>query len=203
MLESKIIPIFPVNITMNNLGRNFTEKEKECFSKYTKDVKNAVNNSFSSNNKVLDDPELIDIKKFVLENLNFYLKKVISPNSQNNELYLTESWIAKTNKGEHHHTHSHANSILSGVLYLNTINKDGIVLYSPHRPRIDISRDNNTRDYNNLNIIVKNGDLILFPSTLMHSVKTNTSDEERISLAFNSFIKGTVSTSPLNQLNLE
>ena len=188
---------------MNNLGRNFTEKEKECFSKYTKDVKNAVNNSFSSNNKVLDDPELKNIKKFVLENLNFYLKKVISPNSENNELYLTESWIAKTKKGEHHHTHSHSNSILSGVLYLNTINKDGIVLYSPHRPRIDISRDNNTRDYNNLNIIVKNGDLILFPSTLMHSVKTNTSDKERISLAFNSFIKGTVSTSPLNQLNLE
>ena len=87
--------------------------------------------------------------------------------------------------------------------YLNTINKDGIVLYSPHRPRIDISRDNNTRDYNNLNVTVKNGDLILFPSTLMHSVKTNTSNKERISLAFNSFIKGTVSTSPLNQLDLE
>ena len=68
---------------------------------------------------------------------------------------------------------------------------------------MDISRDNNTRGYNNLNIIVKNGDLILFPSTLMHSVKTNTTDKERISLAFNSFIKGTVSTSPLNQLNLE
>ena len=63
MLESKIITIFPVNITMNNLGRNFTEKEKESFTKYTKDVKNAVTNTFSSNNKIVDDTELIDIKK--------------------------------------------------------------------------------------------------------------------------------------------
>ena len=203
MSESKIIPIFPINITMNNIGRDFTEDELTCFSKHKKSVKKAISNSFTTNNNILDELELKNIKKFILENLNFYLRKVISPISKDNELYLTESWITKTNKSEHHHTHSHANSVISGVLYLKTINKDSITLYSPHRPRIDISRDNKTKDYNNLEVLVRKGDLILFPSTLMHSVKTNVTDDERVSLAFNSFIKGTISTMLLNQLTLK
>ena len=203
MSESKIIPIFPINITMNNIGRDFTEDELTCFSKHKKSVKKAISNSFTANNNILDELELKNIKKFILENLNFYLRKVISPISKDNELYLTESWITKTNKNEHHHTHSHANSVISGVLYLKTINKDSITLYSPHRPRIDISRDNQTKDYNNLEVLVRKGDLILFPSTLMHSVKTNVTEDERVSLAFNSFIKGTISTMLLNQLTLK
>ena len=203
MSESKIIPIFPINITMNNIVRDFTEDELTCFSKHKKSVKKAISNSFTANNNILDELELKNIKKFILENLNFYLRKVISPISKDNELYLTESWITKTNKNEHHHTHSHANSVISGVLYLKTINKDSITLYSPHRPRIDISRDNQTIDYNNLEVLVRKGDLILFPSTLMHSVKTNVTEDERVSLAFNSFIKGTISTMLLNQLTLK
>ena len=203
MSESKIIPIFPINITMNNIGRDFTEDELTCFSKHKKSVTKAISNSFTTNNNILDELELKNIKKFILENLNFYLRKVISPISKDNELYLTESWITKTNKNEHHHTHSHANSVISGVLYLKTINKDSITLYSPHRPRIDISRDNQTKDYNNLEVLVRKGDLILFPSTLMHSVKTNVTEDERVSLAFNSFIKGTISTMLLNQLTLK
>ena len=203
MSESKIIPIFPINITMNNIGRDFTEDELTCFSKHKKSVTKAISNSFTTNNNILDELELKNIKKFILKNFNFYLRKVISPISKDNELYLTESWITKTNKNEHHHTHSHANSVISGVLYLKTINKDSITLYSPHRPRIDISRDNQTKDYNNLEVLVRKGDLILFPSTLMHSVKTNVTEDERVSLAFNSFIKGTISTMLLNQLTLK
>ena len=37
---------------------------------------------------------------------------------------------------------------------------------------------------------MKRGELILFPSNLSHSVPVNQSDEERISLSFNSWPKG-------------
>ena len=39
---------------------------------------------------------------------------------------------------------------------------------------------------------VGKGDIVLFPSTLEHSVPTTSDDKTRISLAFNSFIKGTL-----------
>ena len=82
MSESKIIPIFPINITMNNIGRDFTEDETNCFSKHKKKIQKAISNSFSSNNNILDELELKNIKKFILENLNFYLTKLKDPQVQ-------------------------------------------------------------------------------------------------------------------------
>ena len=41
-------------------------------------------------------------------------------------------------------------------------------------------------------IPLKKGDLILFPSNLSHSVPANQSDEERISLSFNTWCTGSL-----------
>ena len=52
-----------------------------------------------------------------------------------------------------------------------------------------------TRQFNTFNsatfmLPMKKGELILFPSHLTHSVPANQSDEERISLSFNTWAKG-------------
>ena len=39
---------------------------------------------------------------------------------------------------------------------------------------------------------VETGQLILFPSSLTHSVETKKGNNTRISLAFNTFVKGTI-----------
>ena len=39
---------------------------------------------------------------------------------------------------------------------------------------------------------MKMGELIIFPSSLTHSVRANQSDEERISLSFNTWAKGSL-----------
>ena len=39
---------------------------------------------------------------------------------------------------------------------------------------------------------MKRGELILFPSNLQHSVPVNSSEEERISLSFNSFFDSNI-----------
>ena len=51
----------------------------------------------------------------------------------------------------------------------------------------------------------ENGKLFLFPSTLMHSVAKNKSDVERISLSFNTFIKGQLGSAQnsLQALNIK
>ena len=202
MIDSKILPLFPINVTLSKLGRKFTENEKKSFVENQKIKTRAVANYFSTNNKVLEDPNLLDLKSFIQQKLDFYLKEIISPISKSVELYITESWLAETHKDQHHHAHSHSNSIISGVLYIDTIEKNGIQLFSPHKSIIDISRDNRTKDYKFIELIVSDGDLILFPSYLMHSVKKNNSNKTRLSLAFNSFVKGDISTLPLNKLKI-
>ena len=50
---------------------------------------------------------------------------------------------------------------------------------------------------------VGSGDLVLFPSNLVHSVEQATGDHTRISLAFNVFVKGELgSPDRLNSLTL-
>ena len=41
-----------------------------------------------------------------------------------------------------------------------------------------------------MRILVESGDLVLFPSSFQHEVPQTTSKETRISIAFNTFIRG-------------
>ena len=52
-----------------------------------------------------------------------------------------------------------------------------------------------TKEYNHWNsktwsFVVNNGDVVLFPSELEHMVQVKTTDNTRISLSFNVFVKG-------------
>ena len=47
---------------------------------------------------------------------------------------------------------------------------------------------------------IKNGDILLFPSHVMHKIRKNLSDEPRYSLAFNYFVRGKFG---LNEYELE
>jgi ectoine hydroxylase-related dioxygenase (phytanoyl-CoA dioxygenase family) len=50
---------------------------------------------------------------------------------------------------------------------------------------------------------VKTGDIVIFPSSLIHSVETKQGNNTRISLAFNVFIKGTIGiNNSLTELHL-
>jgi ectoine hydroxylase-related dioxygenase (phytanoyl-CoA dioxygenase family) len=44
------------------------------------------------------------------------------------------------------------------------------------------------------NIPLEDNDVIIFPSKMYHSVAPNRTDNLRISIAFNSFIRGTIGT---------
>ena len=69
--------------------------------------------------------------------------------------------------------------------------KDKIMFYRKDNEQLRLATDT-YEPYNSYTwwIGIKTYDIILFPSSLTHSVEPVTSDETRISLAFNSFIKG-------------
>ena len=100
-----------------------------------------------------------------------------------------KNWANRNPKGSRHHEHVHPNSIISGVMYFQINEK---------LPPIQFSKTNQDGikldpiKYNNLTaesfmLPCKPGELILFPSSLKHSVPINQSDEDRISISFNTF----------------
>ena len=183
--------LFPTPVYISEINRPFTKKELN----FVDNQKNKVNknfNSFTKDTYILDKPELKSIKSFIDKNCKNYLDKIISPKHKV-ELYVTQSWINYMKQGEHHHPHAHPNSIVSGVFYLNADDKNDSIKfthpkgYQQIKPEID--------KYNIWNsdtwwLPVKTGQLIMFPSSLVHRVDTKKSHNTRISLAFNTFYRG-------------
>ena len=148
-------------------------------------------NRQSEDTFVLDKPELANIRAFIEAKLHKFVTEIMA---SSDKLVITQSWLNKNKKGESHHEHVHPNSMVSGVWYPQ-IHESLPPIQFRSRGQRDISLQ--TEKYNTFNsatfmLPMKRGELILFPSNLQHSVPVNQSDEERISLSFNSWPKGSM-----------
>ena len=108
--------------------------------------------------------------------------------------YITQSWLNYTKTDQFHHMHNHPNSYISGVFYIDVDDKvDKITFLKKPYPTIElVPTKYNIFNSNSWWYSVKNGDLLLFPSYLTHGVDKKKETNNRISLSFNVFFKGTI-----------
>jgi hypothetical protein len=105
---------------------------------------------------------------------------------------LKEMWVNVLDTGGRQAMHNHANSFISGVVYLTRTHADArtVFLKSPGGHDFAFKNDNagvTTGPYNAdkwISPAPEPGDVVLFPSYLMHAVPGNPG-ERRISMAFN------------------
>ena len=87
-----------------------------------------------------------------------------------------EWWYNINGKGHWNIPHTHPNSDLALVIYLT--DSDGLLqLINPHLMRT------NSQHYTGIN--AKRGDILIFPSDLLHYVMPNPREEDRISISMN------------------
>ena len=105
---------------------------------------------------------------------------------------LKEMWVNVLDTGGRQAMHNHANSFISGVAYLTHTHPDARTVFMKAPGGSDFSFKNDhagvvTGPYNAdkwISMAPEPGDIVLFPSYLMHAVPTNPG-VRRISLAFN------------------
>ena len=98
--------IFPTALMTFALEREFTKEELECVNK--QELGFSIGNEGSYNHRVLEDPAMKDLKKFVQDGLNQYFEEIYSPaRPEEVRLKLTQSWTNVTEPGENHHIHYH------------------------------------------------------------------------------------------------
>jgi uncharacterized protein (TIGR02466 family) len=185
--------IFPTVVTFDTLEREFTQEEKDFFEKISKDTYKNIGNTTSTNNYLLNEPEMANIKTFIQSCVNGYLDTVCNL-ADGHHMEITQSWTNYSEKGQFHSRHWHENSFLSGVFYINA-KKDLDKIYFFNSQKQQIKPE--IKEWTVLNspswfFPVESMQLVLFPSTLEHMVQTVESDETRVSLAFNTFFKGTI-----------
>jgi uncharacterized protein (TIGR02466 family) len=192
--------IFPTPIVRTTLGRDISQDELKIISDNKQLTSSNFGNVTSKNTYILDS--LPNIKTKLEDSVDFYVNNIIKP-QHNIEFYITQSWLNYTEPGKFHHKHTHSNSIISGSLYFNAQEgKDKIFFFNDSYTQIWCTpREWNQYNSVSWNFPVKTGDIILFPSNLPHSVEPTVSDDTRISLAFNVFVRGDLGdTSELTKL---
>mgnify|MGYP006282474771 CR=1 FL=1 len=119
-----------------------------------------------------------------------YMKAIHAPQniitSLENEMYETAIWLTKTVQGKHAIEHSHGDSDISGVYYIQTNNQDGNIYFrSPVKPHDSANSCYSHLTNTNVSITPEVGKLMMFPGWLRHGVRTNETMHDRVSISFN------------------
>ena len=186
----RIQSLFPTGIYVDKLDFKLNKKQLK-YAKTCERKQNTFNLS-SSNSYVLDLDMFKNLKKKIEEKVAHYLLGVDSAPHDIN-FFITQSWFNYTKEKQSHHEHEHPNSYLSGAYYIDADKKLDSIMFINKRYTGQISlpatkyNDYNSKSYK---LPVSTGDIVLFPSSATHKVNTKKGKNERLSLAFNVFIKG-------------
>ena len=186
MNKNNVIGLFPQVIYLSTYEKDMS-KEIE-FIKNIEYISSSIiknRNKRSADTHILRCKELENINTFIQNQINYFLKEIMM---STNKFFITQSWINQNIKGKYHHQHTHSNSILSGVFYFK-VNKTAPILF--FRPSVNqLLMDYYNENFYNSNtyaLPVKSGQLVIFPSTVLHGVPNNMEEETRFSLSFNTF----------------
>jgi len=202
----QILELFPTPVMIVNIKEEIKESEIFNIKKLSLDKKNLIPNGnngnfFHKNVDVLKNhiPNS-KLEKTLNKYIDIFLKDIWLEKEA--ELVITSSWFNINPKHTIHHEHRHPNSILSGVLYLNTDEKSGdFVMYNSKAYSRQVSSfafGSNKFVEKTKNYCPKLYDLVIFPSDLKHSVLPNASNYDRMSLSFNTFYNGEIYMNPRN-----
>jgi uncharacterized protein (TIGR02466 family) len=144
-------------------------------------------------------------KKIEFQNLhNWFYECLLEVKNELNyiveDIKITQSWANLNLKGQSHHPHKHPNSMLSGVYYLTDCNV-GTRFFMQNiwgnfnGDQSSVCIFDLLPNYNSVITHIENekpGTLVIFPSTLPHSVDSNMGENPRYTISFNSFPSGNI-----------
>ena len=191
--KANIYSLFPEPIASYIFDRAFTKSEKDAL--LNQNWKDSYGNLGSVDTNVLSKKNLEDVRGFLNWAVLDYANKVYDFKDGDTNLYITQSWVNKTIPGAFHHKHNHPNSVLSGTLYIET-NEDDLIEFS--KPGVETAAWNfppnkwNTWNSETWKMPVFSGRLYLWRSSLPHSVPPTKGPNNRYSLSFNTFVRGTI-----------
>ena len=185
MKKDELISVFPTAVQIYKY-ENSIDKELNYIENLPYQEQVANSNFKSKDSYLTKHEQLKDIKIFFKECIDDYCNVITNSDQR---LVITQLWANKNPTGAKHHEHIHPNSILSGVFYLK---QDKTLPPIQFQKSIQGAMKLDPKKYNNLNsetflLPCVDGELLLFPSNLKHSVPTNMGKEARISLSFNTF----------------
>jgi uncharacterized protein (TIGR02466 family) len=191
----EIYPLFSYPVYSSNIGYELLKDELDFIENLPKKQEEMYNKNHqnSDNDYVLNLEELKNIKNFIQQNIDTYKTQVLKARSDI-EIYITQSWVNYSVPGNFHHRHDHPNSYLSGIFYVNTANTHTTFEQVNRTFSLELApySEHNIFNSGSWKLKQKNNNVVIFPSTLLHKVEQNKSNEKRITIAFNTYVRGKI-----------
>lgn len=190
-----IYNIFPTPISIFSFDKAVENKQKYLNYLYTlkkKDPgenKSNVNSWHSSNShSILTDDLFGELNEFICKSLQETINEM---GYDKIRLFLRENWCIISPKGAYNNPHMHSQSFMSGSYYVS--NPSSPIVFHDPRPVKDFMEPQGmsvSNIYNSTKAIFqpKEGDLLLFPSWLTHSVPENQTKQDRVIISFNFYL---------------
>lgn len=191
--EFSVKPLFAEPYFIANIGHAISAKQID-FIKSVEMQQNQMNH-ISEDLYLFRRPELASVREAVDTALATFAQEVLGIR---HELAVTQSWALMNPPGVGMHAHTHSNSLVSGSLYYAPLpDPPGNMVFERTNGYRQIEMAVNEEKTNIYNaqrnaVIPKQGDLVLFSSSILHFVEVNRSEENRHSIAFNAFPRGTI-----------
>jgi uncharacterized protein (TIGR02466 family) len=187
-----IMPIFINFLAVDSLSLDNDGLEKFCLERKRNSPGRTISNSggWQSDNLDPATPELAELFAEVRKRLD-EVHRAFEFNPSLHQV-ITEAWININQKGHFNNSHDHPGSLFSAVYYVKGgADKGELELKTPIIPHTytiskDIAGKFNSFTGHAMVLPPVTGDLLIFPSWLLHRVNMSRSDEDRISIAFNS-----------------
>lgn len=123
------------------------------------------------------------LKDKILWAANDYANSISYPDP---DFTLTESWFNFCEEGGFQYDHTHPGFRVSGVYYYQTSGEDGSIRFPNPNSEMQFAGFPSDRiAIDAVSYSPKVGRILLFPSWLTHRVNVNSTDNTRISIAFN------------------
>jgi uncharacterized protein (TIGR02466 family) len=201
-MKKELVRLFAIPILITKYQLDF--KKELNYIKKIKLVENGTNKNFKSiDSYILQNKIFKNLKTFFEDSLKTYDEEIFNTNQK---VSITQSWVNFNPKGSTHHEHMHPNSIVSGVFYFQVDSTMPPIVFNKTLNQNLKRQVNKFNEFNSENFLlpINSGELILFPSSLRHSVPINTTNKDRISLSFNTFVSDTIgSKNELTHLNIK
>jgi len=187
-----IMPIFINFLAVESLRLDNAGIEKFCLEQKKNSPGRVVSNGggWQSDNLDLATPELAELFAEVRKRLD-EVHRAFEFNPSLCQV-ITEAWININQKGHFNYSHNHPGSLFSAVYYVKGgADKGELELKTPitaHTYTISNEMAGSFNAFTGHAMVIPpvTGDLLIFPSWLLHRVNMSRSDEDRISIAFNS-----------------
>lgn len=196
----EVTPLFPIPI-FNTKIQPVTNEVKQFLFNVEYERMFVGNGYYSTDKYILQKPECRPLYESIMYRLKLFTHDFlhITPDI---EFEMTNSWVVKHDKGDWGQAHIHTNCLLSGVVYLQTDDKSGKIVFRKETNYPNLFPTGVDVDFTTWNVFnarmwsfqPHDNEMFLFPSTLLHSVDKNESDLERYSVAFNFFPRGKLGT---------